>query len=122
MDEEKKVKELTRLFEYLIRLELSEQVCVFIDVSGHIGQISFRIVKSKDEYTKKLYSSEYLNYAKDYSGTRVPASTITKRVSTIISEVDTVVHNLREAIEKEEERIRQEELDKLEELRKKYEV
>jgi len=117
----KKQEELTRLCNYAIGLHLSGKVCVFIDMSGHVEWLAITIRKSIKEYDKVL-GNWTVSFGKYYDGKNRPPSVIKKHVTNIIKEMQSVVDNYEEALAKEQERTKQLELEKLEELKAKYEV
>jgi len=111
-------EELTRLCEYAIELELSGKVCVFISMSGHVNWLNIKIVESEDKYPN-TFGSWTISYDTDYSGKKIPTSVIKKKVASIISEIKQVVYDLE--LEKAKLAEEQLELQKLEELKAKYE-
>jgi len=116
----KKQEELTRLCNYAIGLQLSGKVCVFIDFSGHVEWVTVSLKKSIKEYDKIL-DSWTISFGNYYDGKSRPPSVVKKHVSDVIKEMQTVVDNYEAAVAKEQEETKQREIEKLAELKAKYE-
>jgi len=112
-------KELARLFKYLMDLELSGKVCVFINMSGHVNWFECNICNNKTDYSDK-FGRWTIGY-KDYDGKNIPASKIKLRVDTIIKEIEEILQDLDNVRKEKEEAKRTEELAQLERLKVKYE-
>lgn len=58
-------KEIARLFVYLFNLETKHEVCVFINLSGHVNWFDISITESEDKYNQILYSNR-IRYQAQY--------------------------------------------------------
>jgi hypothetical protein len=65
MSEEIKQELLNQLFEIGMRINLETQMACWIDVAGHVDQISIKVSRSKEKYQDRL-TSHSIYYKKDY--------------------------------------------------------
>ncbi len=66
MTNQEKINEtLSQLFELAMRINIETEMCAFVDLSGHVGQIKITIRNSKEDYLKQLTRHEMYYYT-DY--------------------------------------------------------
>ena len=53
---------IIKITELVTQINVETDYAVFMSISGHVGWLNFRIVKSKDKYNDEVYRSKDLHY------------------------------------------------------------
>ena len=110
--------ELNLLMQYAMELHLKNDLCVFIDMSGHVDWLEIKVAPNRNEYIDQLGSwrIRFRNYDKKY----ISSASAKKQVRDIIAELNFIVNNKEAVIAQAEQLKMESELKKLAELKKKY--
>lgn len=106
------MNELTKLLKYLNNLQKQNEVCVFYSLSGHVDWIEIKIVKSRDNWSIKLYNKTIWHISSNEG--------LAKQAKETIEEIEEVMLNLVGSNKKATLKLEKEEQEELRRLQEKY--
>jgi hypothetical protein len=94
VNELEKQKLISEIMQLAMAINFQTDYCVFVDFSGHVDELSIRIVESKENYKERVCaSSTYLN--REYTMQRLEDMKIKLIEILETKEIDTSIMNYR---------------------------